>query len=419
MKSSLMAALLSGTAFLGVLLFIPSKNTKQKYLQESIPKETIPFEPIYKTVPIQKQKMKDEIVEDSLQLYAYRYNSIEKDPNLYKRSAIPFGKSSLLNSYPFESTFNSGIYSYYESEKLKIVSVSNGFKSLDSLYSATYLNEINKQNMVKRVDISYSINSVVSANVQSINSLSNQENVNLDDRIRVAPSTLAGFRFGSNKMIQAGFMTGETRLDIAKYINQGGMTTYLQREQEYKDSQDRRNLFEMHTSLQPTKNVKFQTAIYNTNKAFLNESGSSEGARFSMFFGFQNIAFNIKYNYSSDNFWRGIRSPDAVVNAKDYAGVGITFFLDSSKNYSLSLGNNYHNIIALAKYGESQNTPALSSFTASLRGSATNSNTTFFLNFRNQISKDTYYTNIGIVRIPIASQIYLEYATALGLEMSF
>lgn len=270
---------------------------------------------------------------------------------------------------------------------------------------------------LKLMELSYRLSANVTANVRS----GANDNYG-DDRLQILPTTMAGLSFGNSKMISAGFMTGESR--TANYytnnVNMASPAQYLAREDQMltKDP-DRRNLFELHTNISPTKNIQFQTGVYNSNRAILNE-GASEGARVAMQVGFGFLIFNLKYNFSSDNMMRSGFRADPSLNAKDYGGVGLTFFLDPSRRYSLYLGNNFYNLMVPVRYAEGTGREAQpTSFAASFRGKSPLSNGIFFLNFRNQYNKDQLYSNFGLFRIPVYSQINLDYATSLGIELSF
>ncbi|HNN03769.1 MAG TPA: hypothetical protein PKN56_09415 [Leptospiraceae bacterium] len=270
---------------------------------------------------------------------------------------------------------------------------------------------------LKLLELSYRLSANVTANVRS----GANDNYG-DDRFQILPTTMAGLSFGNNKIVSAGFMTGESR--TANYytnnVNMASPAQYLAREDQMltKDT-DRRNMFELHTNIAPTKNIQFQTGVYNSNRAILNE-GASEGARVAMQVGFRYLIFNLKYNFSSDNMMKSGFRADPSLNAKDYGGVGLTFFLDASRRYSLYLGNNFYNLMVPVRYSDGTGREAQpTSFAASFRGKSPLSNGTFFLNFRNQYNKDQLYSNFGLFRVPIYSQINLDYATSLGLELSF
>ncbi len=270
---------------------------------------------------------------------------------------------------------------------------------------------------LKLMELSYRLSTNVTANVRS----GANDNYG-DDRLQILPTTMAGLSFGNSKMVSAGFMTGESR--TANYytnnVNMASPAQYLAREDQMQTKDpDRRNLFELHTNIAPTKNIQFQTGVYNSNRAILNE-GASEGARVAMQVGFGYLIFNLKYNFSSDNMMRSGFRADPSLNAKDYGGVGLTFFLDPSRRYSLYLGNNFYNLMVPVRYAEGTGREAQpTSFAASFRGKSPLSNGIFFLNFRNQYNKDQLYSNFGLFRIPVYSQINLDYATSLGIELSF
>ncbi|MBP7280139.1 MAG: hypothetical protein KBA66_01085 [Leptospiraceae bacterium] len=172
----------------------------------------------------------------------------------------------------------------------------------------------------------------------------------------------------------------------------------------------------------PSQNNVIQNLIYNSNRSYIHETSLAEGVRLALAVELQYFIFNIKYNYLSDSLMRNTYRYDvASAFNKDYATVGFTFYLDRYKRYSIYLGHNYYNIA-------SQNRPIDSiagvsnnnSFSASFRGrSSEYYNSSFFFNFKNNTNRDFYYSSFGVFRLPIASHLISEYATSLGLELSF
>jgi hypothetical protein len=269
--------------------------------------------------------------------------------------------------------------------------------------------------------MSYQINSNFSANFRST-----QFDI-FDDRLKQYPITMGGVSFNGSKYISTGFIAGESTLNNPYRYGQNGTFngSNMNRETEisFRDvDRVNKNLFEWQANITPTKNILFQTAIYNSNRSLINETNVSEGARVAMAVGLKYFILNLKYNYLADNLMRTITRPDAAsLFNKDYAAFGFTFFLDKYKRYSLYVGNNYYNITTSNRPTDANaNVQGNNSFSASFRGKNSNYfNATFFLNFKNNTNKDYYYSNFGVFRLPVYSQLNLEYATSLGLELSF
>lgn len=127
----------------------------------------------------------------------------------------------------------------------------------------------------------------------------------------------------------------------------------------------------------------------------------------------------------SNDLLQSIHSGNQYTGGSDFAALGFTFFMGKYKQYSLYLGNNYHNLVtdALSQADPRQwqdgVSPVTNSFTAVFKGRATEiDNATIFLYFRNQSYKNLLYSNLGNIRLP-GIQENNEYSTSLGLEMFF
>lgn len=412
---SLISIALTGASFVGLLWFFPSKSDFVK----QPPARTIEKNSYPKSSP--SKEPKDES-DEGVFLKIQKINSINipQKESFWSVTSLPILKEEFGSTDPLQGLGDSNLH--LKTETLEVFGTVD--RNAQTVGRNNFLNNQldpfavrQSSGELRKLNLNYKINSILSANVRT----NNLDNSLFDDRIRVAPSTMAGFTLKGSKYVTAGFLTGETRAGSMRYWNQSGALGALSREQEVREQGERRNIFEFQTNIHATKNIGIQTAIYNTNRASLNELGPTEGARVSMFMGFDSFMLNLRYNYSGNDLFRGIRPNESFSYSRDYAGVGVTFFFDRFKNYSLFLGNNYHNLFNQNRYetNDQRTLPAVSSFSASLRGVTPGSNALFFFNFRNQVSKDTQYTNFGMMRLPTQNLFLFEYATALGMELSF
>ncbi len=321
------------------------------------------------------------------------------------------------------------VFTYYKDDKISVNTIGDTRPITNQILEYKFQNKIsdspnlfqNKNSQIRSVEMSYQINSNFSASFKS-----SQFDI-FDDRLKQYPTTTAGVSFTGNQYISTGFIAGESNLNNPYRYNQGGFLNgnnfYRDTEISYKDvDRVNKNLFEWQANISPTKNLMFQTAVYNSNRSLINETNVSEGARLAMAVGLKYFVLNLKYNYLSDNLMRTILRPDAAsMFNKDYAAFGFTFFIDRYKRYSIYIGNNVYNIVTTNRPTDSTaSIPSNSSFSASFRGRNNDYyNTTFFFNFKNNANRDYYYSNFGVFRLPVYSQLNFEYATSLGLELSF
>ncbi|HNI87456.1 MAG TPA: hypothetical protein PKX55_04815, partial [Leptospiraceae bacterium] len=349
-------------------------------------------------------------------------NSFSK-PN-HDELLTTFGHDNQIRPNPSQQT---DIYTYYKDEKVSLNSIGDSRSVTNQILEYRYQNKItetntllqNRNTQIRNVEMSYQINSNFSANFKST-----QFDI-FDDRLKQYPTTMAGISFTS-KYVSTGFIAGESSFNNPYRYNQVG---FLNGNNYYRDTEiqlrdtDRanRNLFEWQANISPTKNLMFQTAVYNSNRSLINETNVSEGVRIAMAIGLKYIVLNFKYNYLSDNLMRSLMRPDSPsFFNKDYAAFGLTFFIDKNKKYSIYIGNNVYNIATMTKPTDSSSTvPVNNSFSASFRGRNSDFNTTFFFNFKNNANREFYYSNFGVFRLPISSQVNFDYATSMGLELSF
>ncbi|ABZ96061.1 Hypothetical protein LBF_4239 [Leptospira biflexa serovar Patoc strain 'Patoc 1 (Ames)'] len=186
---------------------------------------------------------------------------------------------------------------------------------------------------------------------------------------------------------------------------------------------DPKLLYEYQGNFSASPFLKVQTSIYNIKTENPVASYGAEGGKFSFFFGSDQIQLNVKYNYvnqrpSASNGQIGF------VPAQDIASLGLIFFLGSSKNYSLYLGNQIFNVFndPLLRVRD-QNGRSPETFSASFRGKPPgNQKTTFFLNFQNQFYKDGVLYGVPggyMVGNTFNGKSFYEYVTSLGMELAF
>ncbi|MCE9501866.1 MAG: hypothetical protein K8R21_15405 [Leptospira sp.] len=303
------------------------------------------------------------------------------------------------------------------------------------------------QSQLKNFEMSYSLSRGLSAIVKS----STMDFY--DDRSKDKTLALAGLNISGGNIFSTRVLAGETNLgsqNNSGFIGGLPANFYPTSRSEFRDKDDNSKVMEWQASITPAKFVSFQTALFNTRRGGESDLMAPDGGRVSMFVGLKYLALNIKYNYINDE---KLKNPNRIFDPKsDTAAVGLTLFLDKNKNYSLYVGNNFNNVlgaqtnpgaavpqggVTFANYGQvisalnsalnpvyngftQNNSPNLSSFSASFRGKASSSsNTTFFFNFKNQLTKSTIYSNFGPYQFPLVSQVNFDYATALGLELAF
>ncbi len=270
-----------------------------------------------------------------------------------------------------------------------------------------------KQEEIRALNISYSLSQNVSAQVRS-------SIMDFSTEVQTQRVNMAGIHFSSGKQIATKFFAGSATTLPAYHIP--NYTSFTEKNY-YRNGMNAGNrMFEWQTILTPSKYFGLETSLYNLdmNQNAVDPQGK-EGAKVSVFFGMKFLLVNLKYNYLTNDLLGSINQVKASTNAStDFATLGLTLFLDKSKQYSLYLGNQYHNIATPINTIRTTQIPGSNSFTAMFRGKSEHLfNSTFFVNFRNQSYKDLIFSNIGVYRLPIYSQSSLEYATALGLELNW
>jgi len=411
-KFSLTTSLLSATGLVGLLWLFPSKsdvsNLKLQTSKNSTAKSL--------TSNSKNFTLNSASNLEPNSSYIAEFNVIEKtklqDSDVWSLRIEGVGNIFYINSFYVQAD----ILSEIQTKKVNILgSFNRDVRTLSQLGLYNHFGLVQNytwyQPQLRKLEINYKINSNLTASVKTSYLDANF----FDDRIRTMPTTTAGLGLRSSKYITTEFITGATFSNFPTYLNQNGLSFLNTRLTERE--MDSRSILELQTNIKPTKNFGIQAALYDTNRGALNELTPQRGARVGLSWGFEQFALNLRYNYSGNEFLRGANFSDP--SSRDYAGIGLTLFLDKFKNYSLFLGNNYHNLFTNTRYDNKENHPTASnSFFASFRGLGP-ANTSFFLNFRNQVSRDIQYSNFGMFRFPVQNLYIFEFATALGLEISF
>lgn len=430
-KLSAVISILSGIGFLTVLSLTPVRSTKNKTRKTFEIEEFKPSKMENKKSVFGQKFENDAHTTFNFSVNKNRYHDL---PQSIWGSSFPvhefevdksFFNENKYRNYPF---VNSDVLTYYKDDKISLSVMGDSRSVINQILEYRYQNRLlenatfyqNKNPQLKNIEVSYQINSNFSANVRS-----SQFDI-FDDRLKQYPTTMAGVSFVGSKFISAGFTAGESTLNNPyRYSQTNGLQgNYLYRESDatYKDTDlVNKNLFEWQANITPTKNLLLHTAVYNSNRSIINETNISEGARLGMAIGLKHFVLNLRYNYLSDNLMRTILRPDlASTLNKDYAAFGFTIFLDKYKKYSIYVGNNFYNITTAGQPTSSSNVvPSNNSFSASFRGKSDYYNTIFFLNLKNNANREYFYSNFGVFRLPIYSQLNFEYATSVGLELSF
>lgn len=187
---------------------------------------------------------------------------------------------------------------------------------------------------------------------------------------------------------------------------------------------DPKQLYEYQGSFSPAQFLKVQTSVYNVKTENPVTAYGADGGKFSFFFGSDKVQLNVKYNFVNAR-------PGSIPNgqmgfspAQDIASLGFIFFLGSSKNYSLYVGNQIFNVFndPLLQVKD-QNGRSPETFSASFRGKHPGKlKTTFFLNFQNQFYKDGMLIGVPggfMYGNGFNGKSFYEYVTSLGMELAF
>ncbi len=291
-KLSAVISILSGIGLLTVLSLTPvrSPKTKQRNIFES--EEILPSKNFDKKPFVDNSMEKKENWFFAIKKMQETENDISKSIwgsgfNVYSpESIVPVFNE---NQFRFSQVSQSDVFSYYKDEKVTLGILGDSRIISNQILEYKYQNKMvdsalifqNRNTQLRNVEMSYQINSNFSANFKS-----SQFDI-FDDRLKQYPTTMAGVSFTGSKYISSGFTAGESTLSNPYRYNQ---TNNLQSNNFYRENDisyrdvDRanKNLFEWQTNITPTKNLLFQTAVYNSNRSLINETNVSEGARLAM-----------------------------------------------------------------------------------------------------------------------------------------
>lgn len=187
---------------------------------------------------------------------------------------------------------------------------------------------------------------------------------------------------------------------------------------------DPKQLYEYQGSFTPSQFLKVQTSVYNVKTENPVTAYGAEGGKFSFFFGSDKVQLNVRYNYVNARPGSLPGGQMGFSPAQDIASLGFIFFLGSSKNYSLYVGNQIFNVFndPLLQVKD-QNGRSPETFSASFRGKNPGKlKTTFFLNFQNQFYKDGMLIGVPggfMYGNGFNGKSFYEYVTSLGMELAF
>ncbi|TGL26146.1 hypothetical protein EHQ47_00495 [Leptospira bourretii] len=187
---------------------------------------------------------------------------------------------------------------------------------------------------------------------------------------------------------------------------------------------DPKQLYEYQGSFSPAQFLKVQTSVYQVKTENPVTAYGAEGGKFSFFFGSDKVQLNVKYNYVNAKPGTYANGQTGFSPAQDIASLGFIFFLGSSKNYSLYVGNQIFNVFNDPWLQiKDQNGRSPETFAASFRGKNPGKlKTTFFLNFQNQFYKDGMLIGVPggfMYGNGFNGKSFYEYVTSLGMELAF
>ena len=302
-KFSAIISILYGIGFVAILsltpLDPPEKKERYYFQKEDTFPSNSPDKKVYATL---QKEIKDEKF-FSIKTIREIQNEISKSVwgSSYSKSPnedvlTPFLNDNQIRPY---QNLQPDVFTYYKDDKISVNTIGETRAITNQILEYKYQNKTadtsnllqSRNTQVRNVEMSYQINSNFTASFKS-----SQFDI-FDDRLKQYPTTSAGVSFTGNKYVSTGFIAGESTLNNPYRYNQGGFLNgnnyYRDTEISYKDA-DRinKNLFEWQANLAPTKNLLFQTAIYNSNRSLINETNVSEGARLAMAVGLKYFVLN-------------------------------------------------------------------------------------------------------------------------------
>lgn len=450
-KASLLLSFLSGAGLIAVISIAPTRIEKGNSSLEEMPKPTITkqrSDASFQRAIEKREKRKEDdsllnlkispqdLKEYSEEIRHYR----EKLGNFHPRFSKVF---SVKNYTAGETSFRTQL-----DPTMKSIQWEENGISLDASYTSTgnrwsiltnpqggfgnsNFSSLPRHSYIRRLEF-FELDVPISGSLSAVMTTSSRDV--FDDRqkdTRGGSLALAGFSFNKGKKLSTRFVAGDSNLQINR---QGYRSSYMGATQVQRlrdpgfNERESTGLhtFEWQTNLNPTKGVRVQTAIYNTPSRNISQNNSStmpDSGRMSLFLGEKRVILNLKYDYQMPQKDTRLAMREWSPQ-KDSASVGLIFFLDPSQYYSVYLGGNQFNISDRAGSSQNGNSAKMpATFSASFRGkSKTNQNSNFFLNFQNQppgawglgVSEQTLQQTGDP-----GSKSFYEYATSMGMELSF
>lgn len=432
-RISLIISLLSGVGFVMLLAIAPTKDEKQHDTIPSTKQRDKPKRPALKNKKENEQSILNTEKDNTyfaIQPKRKIKKLFEKDNSYTSMTGFYYSINNLNNQFlePF-FLFKGENTTFYSDSKINFIGTTKrNFIGNHPKYNmfigkdGQFYEAIPPNSELKRFEINYKLNSSVSAVMKTSSFDMYDERFGTHSVI-----PMVGFNFSKGEKISTKITAGDSYSTSLNSTNiENYLYGYYNNPVVLQNREDKLyfRVFEWQTNVQATKNLAFQTSIYNSwrdNNSISVNSNNPEGARLAVSYGLKFIVLNLKYNYNSNYMFKGFKPPSEDSTASDYAGFGFTLFIDAAHKYAIYIGNNYYNLVTNNLYNtNSLIPPTTTSFVASLRGQNSQFfNTTFFINFKNYYYKNYYYTNIGLFRLNTLTKEYSEYSTSMGLELSF
>jgi hypothetical protein len=451
-KSSLVLSFLSGAGLIAVISLAPTKNEKGNYIMEEPPKQVITRRTsdssFQRAIEKREQKKEDDTLLN-LKLTPQDLKEYTDEIRYYREKLGNYhpGFSKIFSVKNFsagQTSFRTHLDPTSRSIQWKEedISVEASYTTSGGRWSilsdsqemrSTSFNTLPRHSYIRRLEF-FELDVPISESLSAVMTTSSRDT--FDDRqkdVRGGSLALAGISINKENILSTRLVAGDSNLQLNKQAYTPGYmgATHVQklRDPGFNERESTGlHTFEWQTNLNPTKGVRVQTAIYNTpsrNTSRSNMSNMPDSGRMSLFLGEKRVILNLKYDYQMPQEDTRLAMSQWSPQ-KDSASLGLIFFLDPSQYYSVYLGGNQFNI-ANRTQGSSENRTSArlpASFSASFRGkSKTNQNSNFFLNFQNQppgawglgLSQQSLQQNSGNP----GSKSFYEYATSMGMELSF
>ncbi|MDF3820355.1 hypothetical protein P3G55_10615 [Leptospira sp. 96542] len=268
-------------------------------------------------------------------------------------------------------------------------------------------------------ELDYALTKNLSAHVTSFQTDTN------DSRNRSSRGqTLAGISVQGGGFFDAKILAGDSTLGgTVRYYN-SSLSQVRQIEANRRSFADAHQTYEWQANFTPSEYFKVQTSVFNIRGENLESQSRPEGGKVSLFMGTKKVQLNLRYNYVNSRPGSNGIFQSGFMPSQDIASFGMIVYLDSSRNYSIYLGNQVFNIFNDPfQHVKDNNGNSPATFSASLRGSNSRFNrSTFFLNFQNQFYKDGVLLGVpgGLAYSNLANgKSFYEYVTSMGMEIVF